>query len=195
MVDGTQNRASQSAYVGDADGTKSLNCNGIWMRFTVTFSASGMVAPIYITITGLTEADMPRSKVPNGQLVIPIEGLTYDGSVDPRNKEIGYVVFIWNDSDNKNDYSQETLNFPYYQQHVFYPFLDASREKEFQLKPGDSIPDWAQAVQTFDGCNVQLTAMTNSVQLEKDKACKIVSTKIPSSTSSTTQAADLSPGF
>jgi hypothetical protein len=67
---------------------------GIKAQFQVTIAADRTIAPICIYLTGLTEEKLSCSKCPGGILEIPIQGLTYSGAIDPRDKLVGYVICL-----------------------------------------------------------------------------------------------------
>jgi hypothetical protein len=76
--------------------------NGLRVKITYTFSAAGMVADLFVSVCGLTEAELPKDTCPEGILKIKIEGLCVGGAgVTVGSKGHGWLVFVRTDSDKK----------------------------------------------------------------------------------------------
>ena len=64
---------NQSVYGNEEGGTDHLN--GLRVRLTFTMNATCMLAATFITVTGVTERELPRDVCPSGVLYIKIPGL------------------------------------------------------------------------------------------------------------------------
>ena len=77
--------------------TKSTSNNeigvGVRVKFSCGGSAGGYIYPIFILVPGLSDAEMPSDNF----IVVPVEGMTTNGHIDPRNRELGYVCFMKHD--------------------------------------------------------------------------------------------------
>ena len=60
---------------------------GMRVKLTYTFSAAGIIAPLFISLVGLTEVGLPMDI----HLVLKIEGLNVVG-VTIGNKEVDYLM-------------------------------------------------------------------------------------------------------
>ncbi len=61
------------------------------VKLTYTFSAVEIIAPLFISVVGLTELELPMDR----HLVLKIEGLSVGGGcVTIRNKEVGYYLML-----------------------------------------------------------------------------------------------------
>ena len=78
------------------------NYGGILVRLTFTFTASGMSAPLYVLISGLTAEDLWADACPNGILVSKVPGI-FKGGGYIFNEGFGWLVFIRSDMRDKND--------------------------------------------------------------------------------------------
>ena len=61
----------------------------------------------FTTVTGITEQDLPKSKYHSGCTIIAIKGRCPGDNIDPRNDDVGFVVFIHIDRSGVNDISSE----------------------------------------------------------------------------------------
>ena len=83
---------TRSAYTNESSSTDSLR--GFRIRHSTTFNAVGNAAPIYATVYGLGEDELPSATCPTGVLTIPIPGLCFGGNQDCSNETIGFLVFL-----------------------------------------------------------------------------------------------------
>ena len=65
-------------------------CKGIRVKFVCSGLAAGFIYPICITVSQLFIAKFPS----NDFVVVPVEDLSMNGHIDPRNREIGYMCLI-----------------------------------------------------------------------------------------------------
>ena len=77
LIDRSHDRKSQSSYSNDKGGTD--NKNGLRVRLTFTMNGVGMMAAPFITVTGITERELPRSSCPSGVYIMSIPGLCAGG--------------------------------------------------------------------------------------------------------------------
>ena len=82
------------------------NMNGFRVKHTFTFTAAGNLAPMYTTVSGLSEKELPVETCPSGMHVLEIPGLAVGSDVDPSNDLLGYVVFIRKTGGNSLDKRQ-----------------------------------------------------------------------------------------
>ena len=92
LIDKNHDQSKQSSYSNDKGGTD--NKNGLRVRFTFTINGVGMLAAPFITVTGITEKELPRTTCPSGVYILSIPGLCAGGNTYVRNEAMGYVAFI-----------------------------------------------------------------------------------------------------
>ena len=64
---------------------------GMRVKLTFYFTALGVSAPMFITVTGLDESKMPLDT----SLLVKVKGLSIDGvGVNMENGSIGYLLFM-----------------------------------------------------------------------------------------------------
>ena len=66
---------------------------GLRVRLTFTFIASGLAAPPYVAVSGLTTDELSVDECPDGILASKIPGLCKGGD-DIFNDGIGWLVFL-----------------------------------------------------------------------------------------------------
>lgn len=65
-------------------------CSGLRVKFACGGSAAVFICPIYISISSLSDSEIPSEEL----IVVPINWLGVNGMIDPMNKEVGYVSFM-----------------------------------------------------------------------------------------------------
>lgn len=182
---GVDERDTHSSYSVE----ENVSMNGFRIKLTFTFSAGGHMAPIYITVTGLSEKELPVSLCPTGMLKIKIPGLAIGSATDPRNQELGYIVFLRKTGDN----SLDVRRFRDYRNTVFIPFVGSLRKayNGVEVDSGSKAPEGVTAVSYCDGDIPQVAAITDPVQMAKDALLRIISNKQNAARSAVEQAADL----
>ena len=80
---------NKSSIWRNAD-TEDTTCKGIRVNVACGGSTGGFVYPIVIVLSGLSKDELPN----DGFLVVPIEGLSVNGHIGPRNKELGYMCCL-----------------------------------------------------------------------------------------------------
>ena len=73
---------------------------GLQVRLTFNFTASGMSAPLYVSISGLTIEELSSDAFPDGILASKVPGLC-KGRGDIFNEGFGWLVFVRLDKRNK----------------------------------------------------------------------------------------------
>lgn len=64
------------------------------MPVTKTVSAAGYVVAPWLTVTGLSEEELPRSAAEDGVYLREVEGLGIGESVNPGKKSVGYIALL-----------------------------------------------------------------------------------------------------
>jgi hypothetical protein len=78
--------------------------SGLQMKLAYTFTGTSLQAPIFATVSHLTEEELPVATCPTGILSLKIEGLSIGGGgfqIDAMGT--GHLVFIRNDYDRDKD--------------------------------------------------------------------------------------------
>ena len=163
---------------------------GMRVKLTFTFSAVGTSAPLFVSVVGLTERELPED------MCIPmrIEGLCVGGGgVNVGWKGDGWLVLMRGGSEN-ND-APDKQRYKYYRDNVLLPFISQSRKEfdGFDDESGISIPTNLTAVSWCDGDLAQIASVIEDVTLFHDK--KVTANKQSAARSGVEQAADLSKCF
>ena len=101
----------RSAYTKENSNADSLQ--GIRIRRTVTFNGVGNAAPLYITVYGLTEQELPVATCPSGVHHVQLPDLSYGASQDCSNTTIGHMIFL-RSTEPGSDVSTDQLNHEKY---------------------------------------------------------------------------------
>ena len=186
--------SSRNHYKHKASGD--AHCRGVRIVINSTFTAGGLSAPIFVSVFGLSQEEMPSSDI----VTIPVPGLTVGSHQDIYSSGVGYLTFVkgsgaykghdseesnGNDSRvNDNDdveririqptISKESKIAQLYREMVFYPFIDHIRKTKYDFNGDeDCIPDHLQCVSWMDGCNSQLKLITSDENMRKEKDKKM----------------------
>ena len=134
---------TRSAFTDELSSSNTDSHRGIRIRHSVSFNGVGNQAPLYATVYGLSEEELPSSTCPSGVLTIPIPGLCYGANQDCSNSTIGYFVFL--KSTKKEDLiSTDQLNHEQYRNIIFLPYISKCREHYLQSeewKQDDPVDD------------------------------------------------------
>ena len=152
------------------------------------------VAPVFATMTGLSEEELPSDTCPSGIYFLEVPGLCVGGS-DVRAEGTGTIAFVRKDACNKDWDSAERRLFKEYNERVFYPFVRSVREVDYDWDPTTPVPDWLKCVAWCDGGIPQLQAIIHEELQVKDTALKIERNKHAAAASAVQQMADLAPIF
>jgi len=135
-------RADFEEGADDADGS-----GGLRVRMTFTATATGLYAPAYISVSGLTEEELCPIKCPEGICVEKVQGLCKGGH-DVFNEGFGYLCFLRADKKGKKDKNALSIGnkkFMDYNDRVFLPFIEEIRIM-LGWKKGQPLPEWARCV-------------------------------------------------
>ena len=126
---------TRSAYTDESSSSNTDSHRGIRIRHSVSFNAVGNQAPLYATVYGLSEEELPSANCPTGVHTVPIPGLCYGGNQDCSNETIGYFVFLR--STKKEDMiSTDQINHKQYRNNLFL-------KRGYIISPLDgSSEDW-----------------------------------------------------
>ena len=127
LVENERDGKDQSNFSNDDGGTD--NKNGLRVRLTFTMNGVGMMAAPFVTVTGLTERELPRETCPSGVFIISIPGLCAGGNSDIRNISPGFVCFVRSERCEISGKTAEKKNFEWYREHVLLPFVSDCRTK------------------------------------------------------------------
>ena len=134
---------------------ESDHMNGMRVKLTWTLSGGGTCAPLFVTVTGLNERELPSGDM----LVVQVAGLCIGGSGVGANEQEGYIVFTKSGQDQKR--------FEFYQSNVLLPFINSLRKEysNLNISDGISIPDELTAAAWCDGDLPQMNAVVNNHNL------------------------------
>ncbi|KAL9178336.1 hypothetical protein ACHAXT_001764 [Thalassiosira profunda] len=195
LIDKTNSKSSVRSdfEVGDGAGSN----GGLRVRLTFSMSASGMTAPLYVAVSGLTDEELSPELCPDGILSQRVDNLCKGGN-DLFTSGFGYLVFLRADKKDKDGkkpaMSIGNKKFVDYNTKVLLPFIRKIREKLGWI-PGTPIPEWMKACCWFDGDIPQLQTMLYEAYEAMDIAENIVRNKHSASATGTQQPCDLSPIF
>lgn len=120
------------------------NMNGMRVKLTWTFSACGRCGPLFVTVTGLDDRELPGDE---DILVVKIPGLCIGGGGVGSSKEEGYLCL------QKKTPGADEKRFAYYQKNVMVPFINRIREeysrKSFDASSGMAVLVELTAVQVW----------------------------------------------
>ena len=194
------------------------HCRGVRIVINSTFTAGGLSAPIFVTVYGLSQEEMPGTEI----MTIEIPGLTVGSHQDIYSNGVGYLTFVkgsgeYNSTsevevsnssqnemnvnvtgadDSRRTFSKESRIAQLYREKVFYPFITHIRKTKYGYD-GDiqSTPDYLQCVSWMDGCNSQLKLITSEENMKNEKMRKIVCCKHSAARTAVEQAADTGAMF
>jgi len=153
--------------------------NGMRVKLTFTFSGLGNVMPIVVTVSGLTEKEMP-----NGLDFIDakVPGLS-GGNRD------GYLLFM------RNTKGAHVERAKWYQKTVLFPQIAKDRKKygKFDESSGRAIPDKLTAISASDSDLSQVEAVADTVDDYAEH--KVIAVKQHAARTAVEQPADLAKVF
>ena len=180
-------------------GDDAENSGGLRVRLTFTFTASGLAAPPYIAVSGLTDAELCPDLCPDGILATKVKGLCKGGD-NIHDSGFGWLVFLRadkkgsNEDDNAPSLSIANKKFIHYNDDVLMPFIREIR-KTFDWKPGQDVSECLKAVSWFNGDIGQLQTMCFEARQAMDETERICRNKHSAAATGTQQPCDLSPVF
>ena len=186
-VKSKNNAGKHSVY--KLDNSKAMS--GLRVKLTFTFSALGACAPLFVSITGLSERELPSSPC----IILKIEGLCIGGGgVNVGCKDTGYI-FLMRSTGGKNDESVDKQRYKYYRDNVLLPFIKKSRQEYDGCNENECglIPRDLTAVSWCDGDLAQIGSIVNDLSLFDEN--RIIGNKQNNARSGVEQPADLSKSF
>ena len=165
---------------------KSKNMSGMRVKLTYTFTGSGVMAPIFVTVLGLTRREMPNHHC----IAMDIEGLCVGGAgVNVGSKLSGRLMFM------RGDIRQDKHRYKEYRDHVLFPFIKKVREEVYNWDSRTLIPDDLKAVSWCDGDLAQIDNIVSNESIDIYKENKAVANDQNSARLSTEQADGLARTF
>eukprot|EP00956_Cyclotella_meneghiniana_P014153 scaffold21057_cov63-Cyclotella_meneghiniana.AAC.3 len=145
-----ENRGTHSLYTVN----EGKDMNGMRVKLSFSFNAIGASSPLYITVSGLTDEEMPMEE---DMLVVEVPGLCVGGGVGS-NDSVGYIVFT------KKNSGADQLRFEHYHKHILKPMVDEYRKRLYDYDPdsGTEIPRELFAVACSDGDMPQVKAVASN---------------------------------
>ena len=181
-----ENRNKDSMWSNN-DTTEGV-CKGIRIKYACGGSAAGFIYPICIIVSGLSKEELPKDDF----TVVPIEGLSINGHIDPRNKEVGYMCLIGSNVSQKHF-------FQWYNEHITYPTIKCIRKKYNPMSQGyaeeGQVPIDQEVCMWGDSDIPYLQQMTSPERIQLSIARGIYFAKIGAKITETSQPLDLGPFF
>ena len=188
--------------------TGDAHCRGTRIVINSTFTAGGLLSPIFVVVYGCSEEEMPNDDI----LTIKVPGLTVGSDQDVYSNGMGFLTFVKGkhskdlNDDNNNVDAEEEVNMEskeariaaLYRSLVYYPFISHIRKSCYGWEPtddDDKVPDALPAVSWMDGANRQLKEITKEERLAEEEKLKITITKHSATRTVVEQAADAGPMF
>ena len=135
-----------------------------YLRLTLTISASGLHAPPYIAVSGLTEEELYPILCPDRILAAKVPGLCKGGDNVGNVSGFGWLVFLRgggkdkSDSNTDSELSIANKKFIHYNDDVYLPWLRELRKKLGWVE-GQPVQESLKAVSWCDGDIGQLQTM------------------------------------
>ena len=101
---------------------------GVRVQSACGGSAGGYIYPIVILVSWLSDSEMPSDDF----IVFPVEGMTINGHIDPRNRELGYACFM------KQNVKQIYF-FDWFYRTITYPTVQAIRAQFDSFTTNESL--------------------------------------------------------
>ena len=180
-VEGYEQRKNRSMY-GDHKTTESLQ--GIRVKLATTSNAFGQSAAPIVIVSGLSDAQMPKDKTPEGVILIPLDRLGMAGNSSGEIHCQGYLIFIRGDG-SKTPHMRRFA----YQNLVYQDFIAEIRKNKYGWVEGQPVPDYLHCCRWADGALDQLA--TDRLMREHWDELKIDQLKQNAARTGTEQAADL----
>jgi len=173
-------------------GKKEEDNRGLRVKLSHTFTATGVSAPVFVSVSGLTEREPLVQDCPSCVLFLDIAGLCVGGTGVIAGSTIkGCIAFVRNGHDKETDKAR----FRTYRDRVFLPFVDALRTENDGWQKGDPVEDDMRVVSWSGGDLAEVATTIEEDNLEVHKEKKICANKQSAARSAAEQAADLSKVF
>jgi hypothetical protein len=117
--------------------------NGIRCKISLTMNAIGAHSPIVVSISGLSDYEMP---IDEDVLAVEVPGLCVGGGVRS-NTHVGYILFL------KKNSGADQKRYAYYHEQVLIPFYNKYRKEllEYDSESGMICPDEFTGAAYCDG--------------------------------------------
>lgn len=192
-----------STYASFSMQGDTLCLKGRRVRITTTIAANGMTAPIFVTVYGMNERDLPKREYPDGVHVEKFDGLCMGGGQDVHTQGHGYVCFVrgGEKNDSNSDISPDTAAFQKYREIVLKPFLRKLKQivfkgEEYSIDEiHEDIDNNHVCVSWCDGGGPQVQAMMKNTEVANCNVEKIIANKHSRSRSAVEQPCDIAPCF
>mgnify|MGYP004044576965 CR=1 FL=1 len=135
LVDATADTGTHSYYT-DTAGTAKPGV--LRVKLCLTTNAMGMVAAIWIVVSGLTEEELPREHCPSGVHVVQIDGLCPEAAKNPGATAVGFVVLTRKTTSDDEGVSIAQKKFREYYDRVMIPFVNECRRIVDRRYAGDA---------------------------------------------------------
>jgi hypothetical protein len=174
---------------------------GLRVRLTFTFSAAGLAAPPYVSVSGLTAEELSVDACPDGILATKVMRLCKGGD-DLHNTGFGWLVFLRADKKEPTARGETSTGhlsiankkFIHYNDDILLPFIKSVREA-FGWEAGQQVPEWMTSISWFDGDIPQLQTMLYEAREAVDVTDRVIRNKHAAAATGTQQPCDLSPIF
>ena len=152
------------------------------------------MAPVYMTVTGLNDRELPSEYCKDGVLLVEVPGLV-TSSTSMGSNDIGYIAFLRRERNEHTQRTSEELNFSHYRKNILVPFVLKMRKLLYGYEETEHVDPNYTAVCWNDGCGTQLAAVVNELQQVVDGEMKIITNKHSASRTAVDQACDMAPCF
>jgi hypothetical protein len=175
------NRGTQAIYQQE----KVNMMNGLRVKVTFTFSGAGMTAPLFITVSGVSEEEMPDDEF----LHVEVPGLAVGGAgVTVGNQTVGHVFFM------RKGKGADEERVKYYQDKVLLPWIeDVRKDMDSNYVSGMPVGRKLKAVCWMDGALEQVASIADNP--EKFAKAWVTVCKQNAGRTGVEQPADLAPVF
>ena len=130
---------------------------GMRVKLTFSFTALGVSAPMFITVTGLDESELPLDT----SLLVKVKGLSIGGGgVNMENESVGYLLFM------RKKENADLVRYSFYQKNVLFPFIKKCREEYDDFSSNTftpDIPDKLTSSSWCDGDIKQIESIVNDI--------------------------------
>ena len=96
LVSSVHDNKTQIYYKKSCDDDDDENSKVMRVKITFTFTGEGQVFNPYVTVSGLTERELPSNECPSGIIVVPVPVISMESNKDLHWQNNGYVVFMRN---------------------------------------------------------------------------------------------------
>ena len=176
-----QSGGTRSKYKND----DSNHMCGLRVKITYTFSAAGTMAPIFISVLGLNDRELPNDDC----ISMKIEGLCVGGGgINVGSKQCGTLLFM-------KGKGCDRARYEIYKEEVFLPFVKNTRIEYGCWIEGSPIAEDLKSVSWSDGDAKQVETIVSESSIDIYKENMIVANKQNAARSGTEQAADLTKTF